>query len=95
VITFQGRYTDPKRISFSVEGRMVGLQFDDAANQFPMGRFFVMDGKVSHTFGRGLEVFADAENLFDEKFLIAASGGQQLGLPIAARIGFRWQLPER
>lgn len=95
VLTFQTRWTDPKHISFSLEGRMVGLQFDDAANQFPMGRFFVLDGKASHTFGHGIEVFAAAENLFDEKYLIAASGGQQLGLPIAARIGFHFQFPER
>ena len=73
VLTFQGRYTDPKRISFSLEGRMVGMQFDDAANQFPMGRFFVLDGRVSHTFRYGMEVFAAAENLFNEKYLIAAS----------------------
>src|SRR5271168_5342620 len=93
VLTFQGRYTDPKRISFSLEGRMVGMQFDDAANQFPMGRFFVLGGKVSHVFRYGMEVFAAAENLFNEKYLIAASGGDQLGLPIAARVGFRFQFP--
>ena len=48
-----------------------------------------------HVFGYGIEVFAAAENLFNEKYLIAASGGEQLGLPIAARIGFRFQFPER
>jgi iron complex outermembrane receptor protein len=95
VITFQARYSDPKRISFSVAGRMVGLQFDDAANHFPMGRFFVLDGQASHTFGRGIEVFAAVENLLNERYLIAASGGQQIGLPIAGRFGLRWQFPQR
>jgi outer membrane receptor protein involved in Fe transport len=95
VFTFQASYADPRRISFSVQGRMVGLQYDDAQNQFPMGRFFVLDGQASHSFGFGMEVFAAVENLFNDKYLIAASGGQQLGLPIAARIGFRFQFPER
>ena len=95
VLTFQGRYTDPKRVSFSLEGRMVGQQFDDAANQFPLGRFFVLDGEASHDFAYGMQFFAACENLFNEKYLIAASGGQQLGLPIAARIGFRFQFPGR
>jgi outer membrane receptor protein involved in Fe transport len=94
VLTFQGRYTDPKRVSFSLQGRMVGLQYDDAANQFPLGRFFVLDAQASHDFAYGIEVFAACENLFNEKYLIAASGGQQLGLPIAARFGFRFEFPE-
>jgi outer membrane receptor protein involved in Fe transport len=95
VITFQARYSDAKHISFSLAGRMVGKQFDDAANQFPMERFFVLDGTASRALGHGMEIFASAENLFNEKYLIAASGGQQLGLPIAARFGFRLQIPER
>jgi outer membrane receptor protein involved in Fe transport len=94
-ITFQARYSDPKHITFSVDGRMVGVQFDDAANHFPMGRFFVMDTMVSRGVGGGLEVFAAAENLLNERFLIAAQGGQQLGLPIAARFGFRFDFPGR
>ena len=74
---------------------MVGKQFDDAGNAFPMGRFFVLDGMVSRTVGGGLQIFAAAENLLNERFLIAAQGGQQLGLPIAARFGLKFDFPKR
>ena len=36
VLTFQGRYSNPSLITASVEGSMVGRQFDDSPNQFPM-----------------------------------------------------------
>jgi outer membrane receptor protein involved in Fe transport len=95
VVTFQARYADPKHITFSVDGRMVGLQYDDANNHFPMGRFFVMDAMVSRGVGGGLAIFAAAENLLNQKFLIASQGGQELGLPIAARFGVRFDFPRR
>jgi hypothetical protein len=42
-----------------------------------------------------LEVFGAAENLFNEKYATAATPVPQLGLPIAARIGLRYQFPKR
>ena len=95
VVTFQARYDDPEHIVFSVDGRMVGVQFDDAKNAFPMGRFFVMDAMASRGIWGGAEVFAAVENLTNEEYLIAAQGGQETGLPIAARVGFRFNFPKR
>lgn len=95
VLTFQARYTNPSRISFTAEGRMVGLQYDDDQNQFPLARFFVMDVMASHSFGRGMDAFAAVENLFNEQYATAATPVEQLGLPIAARFGFRFQFPSR
>ena len=95
VLTFQARYTNPSRISFSAEGRMVGLQYDDDLNQFPLARFFVMDVMASHSFGKGVDAFAAVENLFNDDYATAATPVEQLGLPIAARFGFRFQFPSR
>ncbi len=95
VVTFQARYDDPEHIVFSVGGRMVGMQFDDAANAFPMGRFFVMDAMASRNIGWGAEVFAAVENLTNAQYLIASQGGDEVGLPIAARVGFRFNFPKR
>ncbi|HXQ25757.1 MAG TPA: TonB-dependent receptor [Candidatus Acidoferrales bacterium] len=95
VVTFQARYTNPRLITASLEGRMVGMQFDDASNQAPMDRFFVLDAMASRSIGAGVEVFASAENLFNEKYLFAVQGVPELGLPIAARFGFRVQFPKR
>ena len=95
VLTFQARYTNPARISFSAEGRMVGLQYDDDQNMFPMDRFFVFDALASRTLGAGIDGFVGVENLFNEKYATAATPIEQLGLPIAARFGFRFQFPTR
>ena len=73
---------------------MVGMQFDDANNQFPMNRFFVLDAMASRSIGAGVEIFASAENLFNEKYLFALQGVPELGLPIAARFGVRVQIPQ-
>jgi outer membrane receptor protein involved in Fe transport len=95
VLTFQGRYTNPRFVNASVEGRMVGAQFDDAQNMFRMDRFFVLDAQASRPMGRGTEVFAAVENLLNDKYLFALQGVPELGLPIAARFGFRCQFPNR
>lgn len=95
VLTFEGRYSNPSRISFSVDGRMVGKQFDDAPNQYPMGRFFVLDAMASRDFSHGIELFAAVENLLNETYLFAAAPPPEIGLPIAARFGFRLQFPRQ
>jgi outer membrane receptor protein involved in Fe transport len=95
VITFQGRYTNPRIVNVSVQGRMVGMQFDDVKNAFPMDRFFVMDVQAWRGVGRGTEVFAAIENVLNDKYLFAVQGVPELGLPIAARFGFRYQFPSQ
>ncbi|HVB55113.1 MAG TPA: TonB-dependent receptor [Candidatus Acidoferrales bacterium] len=95
VLTFQGQYSDPSILTFSVDGRMVGKQFDDAPNQFPMGRFFVLDAQASRKISHGVQAFAAVENLFNAKYLFAATPPSEIGLPIAARFGFRCDFPAR
>jgi outer membrane receptor protein involved in Fe transport len=95
VLTFQARYTNPMLISFTVGGRMVGKQFDDDQNQFPMGRFFVLDTSASRDIGKGVAVFAAVENLLNEKYATAETPIPQLGLPITARFGVRYDWPKR
>src|ERR1700723_465277 len=43
VLTFQGRYSNPRIVTLAITGRMVGNQFDDDLNSFPLGRYFVLD----------------------------------------------------
>jgi outer membrane receptor protein involved in Fe transport len=93
--TFQARYSNPRILFISVDGRFVGKQFDDDQNQFPLGNFFVLDAMASRSIAAGLEVFGAAENVFNEKYATAATPVPQLGLPIAARIGLRYQFPKR
>jgi outer membrane receptor protein involved in Fe transport len=93
--TFQARYSNPRILFVSVDGRFVGKQFDDDQNQFPLGNFFVLDAMASRSIGAGLDLFAAAENLFNERYATAATPIPQLGLPIAARIGLRYQFPKK
>ena len=95
VLTFQGRYSNPRIVTLSVTGRMVGKQFDDDLNSFPLGRYFVLDAEAARSIGRGMEIFGALENLFDVKYNTAATPVPQLGLPIAARLGFRLDFPKR
>jgi len=95
-LTFQARYTNPSLISFSVEGRMVGMQFD--TNQLPMGNFFVLDAMASRSLTHGIEVFTAVENLFDQEYVSTAATSlspAQRGLPIAGRFGMRFDFPSK
>lgn len=95
VLTFQARYLNPTRINISANGRMVGKQFDDDQNMFPLGRFFVLDVMAWRSIGAGVELFTAAENLFNVKYATAATPVTQLGLPITARFGLRYELSRR
>jgi len=95
VLTFQARYTNPARISFAVTGRMVGLQFDDDQNQFPLARFFVLDVMASRDIARGVSGYAAVENSLNDKYATAATPIPQLGPPVTARFGLRYDWPRR
>ena len=95
-LTFQARYTNPSVISFTVEGRLVGMQFD--TNQLPMGSFFVLDAMASRDVSHGVEVFGAVENLFNEEYISTAATSlspPQRGLPIAGRVGARFDFPSK
>jgi outer membrane receptor protein involved in Fe transport len=93
-LTFQARYTNPSLVSFSVEGRFVGMELD--TNQLPLGKFFVLDAMVSRKLPRGVEIFGAVENLLNTQYVSTAAttlSPPQIGLPIAARIGLRFDFP--
>jgi len=94
--TFQGRYTNPSLISFTAEGRFVGKQFD--TNQLSMGNFFVLDAMISRHLAYGVEIFGAVENLFNVEYVSTAQTAlspPQRGLPIAGRVGVRFDFPAK
>ncbi len=96
VLTFQARYTNPSIVSISVEGRMIGMQYD--TNQLPMGNFFVLDVMASRDVSHGVEIFGAVENLFNEEYISTAATSlspPQRGLPIAGRAGARFDFPSK
>jgi outer membrane receptor protein involved in Fe transport len=98
VFTWEARYSNPSRLMFSVEGRFVGNQFDDDLNQYPLGRAYTMDVQLGRNLTRNLELFAAAENIFDDRYYIAntpTSTGSlfNIGPPTLFRVGLRLNLP--
>ncbi len=93
--TLQARYVNPKIVTATVQGTFVGQQFDDDLNNFLLKRFFTVDLYLGRSLGRGVEIFAAAENTFNQRYYTALTPAPSLGPPILARIGLRYQFPKR
>jgi outer membrane receptor protein involved in Fe transport len=93
--TLQARYVNPKIVTATVQGTFVGQQFDDDLNTLLLKRFFTVDLYLGRSLGHGLEVFAAAENTFNQRYYTALTPVPSLGPPILARIGLRYQFPNR
>jgi outer membrane receptor protein involved in Fe transport len=99
--TLQARYLNPKIINATLQATFVGQQFDDDLNSFLLKRFFTVDLYLGRSLGRGLEFFAAAENLFNQRYYTALTPVPNspplpsLGAPLLARVGLRYQLPKR
>jgi outer membrane receptor protein involved in Fe transport len=94
-ITFQARYSNPRRANIGLQGRFIGEQFDDDRNQFGLDRYFTLDALVSRPVGRGVELFAAAENLFNKRYDIGRTPVRTVGPPLLARFGIRFQMGAR
>jgi outer membrane receptor protein involved in Fe transport len=91
--TLQARYVNPKIVTATVQGTFVGQQFDDDLNTFLLKKFFTVDLYLGRSLGHGVEVFAAAENAFNQRYYTALTPVPSLGAPILARIGLRYEFP--
>ena len=95
-LTWEARFWNPKRVMFSVEGRYATSQFDDDLNTLELGPYFVMDVFAGRQFYAGLVGYVAVENVLNDRYAVAiASPVQNLGPPILARIGIRYDFPGR
>jgi outer membrane receptor protein involved in Fe transport len=78
-----------------VQGTFVGQQFDDDLNSLLLNRFFTVDLYLGRSLGHGVEVFAGAENTFNQRYNTALTPVPALGPPVLARVGLRYQFPNR
>lgn len=99
--TLQARYVNPKFITATVQGTFVGQQFDDDLNTLLLKKYFTFDLYLGRSLGHGVEVFAAAENAFNQRYYTALTPVfnhptvPSLGPPILARIGVRYRLVRR
>ena len=91
--TWEARYANPKLFVLSVQGRFVGKQFDDDQNQLPLDSFYTMDFRVDRSMTKHLDVFAAAENMLDQQYMVARTPITNLGPPILFRAGLRLNFP--
>lgn len=100
-LTWEARYWNPARVMLSVQGRYSSLQYDDDLNTLPLHQYFVLDFFAGRTLWRGLVAYVAAENLLNQRYDVTlappiAPGAQplrNLGPPILARIGLRFDFP--
>jgi outer membrane receptor protein involved in Fe transport len=88
---FQGTWAAPQKIFVAIQGRTASNEFDDDQNLLPLGAYFVLSATVSHPLPKGFDVFFQGENLTNDQYEIARTPAVNLGQPILARIGVRWQ----
>jgi outer membrane receptor protein involved in Fe transport len=95
-LTWEARYWNPKRVMVSVEGRYATSQFDDDLNTLVLGSYFVMNAFVGRQFRTGLVGYVAVENVLNDRYAVAiAPPVQNLGPPILARIGVRYDFPRQ
>ncbi|MGB8769078.1 MAG: TonB-dependent receptor [Candidatus Korobacteraceae bacterium] len=88
---FQGTWAAPQKIFVAIQGRTASNEFDDDQNLLPLGAYFVLSATVSHPLPKGFDIFFQGENLTNSQYDIARTPAVNLGQPILARVGFRWQ----
>ncbi|MGH9326600.1 MAG: TonB-dependent receptor [Terriglobia bacterium] len=89
-LTFEARYTKPSLLTLALQGRYLGVQYDDVLNQYPLSPAFTLDVLASHPIGNRAEVYAAFENITDDRYQAARVPYTQVGPPVLARIGFRF-----
>jgi outer membrane receptor protein involved in Fe transport len=95
-LTWEARYWNPQRIMLSVEGRYASSQFDDDLNTLVLGQYFVMNVFAGRQFRGGWVGYAAVENVLNQRYAVAiVSPVQNLGPPILARIGIRYDFPRQ
>jgi outer membrane receptor protein involved in Fe transport len=94
-LTFQAGYQGARGLRIAVQGRWSGTQYEDDQNRLPLAPAFQLDVLASHRLVRGLEAFAAAENILNDRAEVGLVGVRTLGAPITVRAGLRLHLPSR
>ena len=91
--TLQTSWAHPKWVTAAIQFRATGRQFDDDQNRLPLGSFAVIDASLSRAVYRNVELFFSAQNLLDDRFVVARTPIENVGMPRMIRGGlrFRWE----
>ena len=93
-LSFQLRYAARGPLTFALQGRASGAQFDDDQNLLRLGGYFALDAFLSRRLGRGVDIFAAGENLTGRRYEVGRTPVLTLGPPAFVRVGLRLRLGE-
>lgn len=91
-LTLQMFYRPQKRWSVSLQGRISGGQFENDQNTLRLRPFFALDAFASYRLKKYLEIFAAAENVFNNRYDIGLTPIRTVAAPIFVRAGLRFHL---
>jgi outer membrane receptor protein involved in Fe transport len=91
-LAVQVRYTNSSNLTFGMQARVVGPQFDDDLNQFHLPGYFTVDATLSRPLSHYIEIYAASENLFNQRYVVGRTPITTVGPPILVRAGFRFHL---
>ena len=91
-LNFQLRHAGRGPLSFGLQGRASGAQFDDDQNLLRLGGYFTLDAFLARRLGRGVEAFAAAESLTGRRYEVGRTPVLTLGPPAFVRVGLRLRL---
>ena len=89
VLAFQTRYANRRWLTAALQARFSGAEFDDDQNRLTLNRYFALDALASRSIGHGVEAFAAAENLLNQRYDVARTPVRTIGPPTLVRIGVR------
>ncbi len=85
--TINVRAFRPKLGTLSLQSRLSGQQYDDAANAYLLHGYFRLDTYASHDLGKRLQLFAAGENLLNRQIEDSKTPTTTLGMPRVGRVG--------
>jgi outer membrane receptor protein involved in Fe transport len=89
---FQWSYVD-RNWTAGIQGRFVGLQYDNDLNTLPLEKYFTMDAEVSRRLLSHAQIFFGVQNMTNSRYQTARAGVLNIGPPALARGGLRFNLP--
>ena len=85
-------YDNPRGLTFGVQARYGGRQFDDDLNSLPLGSYWTVDALVEHAVNEWVSVFVAAENLRNVQYEVGRTPVLTVGPPRTLRGGLRVRL---
>ncbi|HSK70795.1 MAG TPA: TonB-dependent receptor [Pyrinomonadaceae bacterium] len=93
--TFQTAYRPQEKLSLGFQGRISAAQFEDDLNTLRLHSYFTLDAFAAYRLPKNLEIFAAAENVFNNRYDIGRTPVLTVAAPRFARVGLRFNLQNK